>query len=394
MLLWIVCAVLTAVALAAVLRPLLTPAAMPDQDNAHDPKDLAVYRDQLTELENDLARGVIGVKEAELSRREIARRMLRVAEPSMASVQTQRPTNLSIGPTKIGVLLAAAIPIVTLAGYVSLGSPGLPARPFTERKIADVRNAPLQDLIVKVEAQLAANPGDGKGWDVIAPVYFRLDRFDEAAHAFQNAARLLGETTSRLAGFAEATVMASNGIVTEPARAAYEKLSALEPTRVEPKFWLTLAKEQDGKTAEAIAGYKALLNGAEADAPWRPLVEQRLAVLSPSAAKSTANQSRPGGPTADDVKAAESMTDADRGRMISGMVEGLAARLKKDGNDAQGWQRLVQAYIVMGDLDKAKQASTDAKAALKGDANAASILSELDSIIADPAKTQKPGAKQ
>lgn len=238
MLLWIICAVLTAVALAAVLRPLLTSQATAIQDHNRDPKELAVYRDQLAELESDLGRGVIGVNEAELSRREIARRMLRVADPSMVAPQSQSSSNSVLSPPKLGILLAAALPIVTLAGYVTLGSPGLPGRPFTERKIADVRNAPLQDLIVKVEAQLAANPGDGKGWDVIAPVYFRLDRFDEAAHAFQNAARLLGETTNRLAGFAEATVMASNGIV---ARASPRRIRKIECARTSARRTQILA---------------------------------------------------------------------------------------------------------------------------------------------------------
>ncbi|NOU05948.1 MAG: c-type cytochrome biogenesis protein CcmI [Hyphomicrobiaceae bacterium] len=389
MLLWIVCAVLTAVALAAVVRPLLTSHTPTTTAATHDPKDLAVYRDQLTELENDLARGVIAGPEAELSRREIARRMLRVAEPSA------KPTlaNSNLLAAKVGLVLAATVPLLTLAGYITIGSPGLPARPFTERKVADVKNAPLDDLIVKVEAQLARNPDDGKGWDVIAPVYFRLERFDDAARAFQNATRILGETTNRLEGFAEATVMANNGIVVEPARAAYERLNALEPSRVEPKFWLTLAKEQDGKTTEAVAGYKALLAGAEADAPWRPLVEQRLAAIAPNMSPAVASSSRARGPGADDVKAAESMTDTDRNRMISGMIDGLAARLKKDGNDAQGWQRLVQAYVVTGDLEKAKQASTDAKAALKADTSAASILSDLDAIIARAATQLKSGAK-
>ena len=84
----------------------------------------------------------------------------------------------------------------------------------------------------------------------------------------------------RLAGFAESAVFAADGIVTEEARAAYEKILKLEPARVEPRFWLALAKEQDGKLAEALADYKGLLAEAPAEAPWRAAVEGRIADVS------------------------------------------------------------------------------------------------------------------
>ncbi len=89
-----------------------------------------------------------------------------------------------------------------------------------------------------MEARLREDPDQGKGWEVIAPVYLKLGRFRDAANAYANAARLNGETVALLAGRAEAAMLASDGIVTEEARTAYEKILKLEPRRVEPRFWL------------------------------------------------------------------------------------------------------------------------------------------------------------
>ncbi len=73
------------------------------------------------------------------------------------------------------------------------------------------------------------------------------------------------------------------------------------------------------------------------------------------------------GPTAADVAAANTMSERDRGDMIRGMVARLADKLKDDGNDLEGWQRLVRAYMVLGERDKALVAASDAKKALASD---------------------------
>ena len=204
--------------------------------------------------------------------------------------------------------------------------------------------------------------------------YFRLERFADAANAYARAAALLGETPQRLAGFAEATVMANNGIVTEAARAAYEKIAKADPSRFEPKFWLALAKEQDGKLAEAAADYRAMLVAAPPDANWRPLIEERLAVVE---TRVMPNPRQPRGPSAADVKAAESMPAADRTQMIRGMVDGLAKRLAADPGDTEGWQRLIQSYMVLGEREKAVAALADARRKLAGNAPALGDLTAL-----------------
>ena len=106
-------------------------------------------------------------------------------------------------------------------------------------------------LVAKVEEHLAAHPEDGRGWDVIAPVYLRLGRADDAARAFQNAIRLLGSTAERQTGLGEAILSAEGGIVTADARTAFEAAQRLDPAAPGPRFFLALAAEQEGEAAAA-----------------------------------------------------------------------------------------------------------------------------------------------
>ena len=152
-------------------------------------------------------------------------------------------------------------------------------------------------------------------------------------------------------------------------------MNELEPARPEPRFWLALAKEQDGQLAEALADYRALIAAAPADADWRGAVDERVRSLS---AKLEGTEQKPApGPSAEDIAAAEKLDPAARAEMIEQMVAGLAERLKSDGNDLAGWQRLLRAYAVLGQKDKATQALHEARKALAGDQSALTALNDL-----------------
>ena len=364
MLLWLMFAVLTAVVLAIVLRPAFAPAGAPA--TPAQAAGLAVYKDQLSELDRQVANGTLDAAERDALHHEIARRILRV---SPAREPAQPSPSVASFHRALPLVIAAAVPAASLALYLALGAPVLPGRPFAS-PVHALNDASAAELIAKVEARLAQNPEDGRGWDVIAPIYFKFERFADAAAAYQRAIRLLGETQPRLAGLAEASVMASDGIVTEPARAAYEKLAALSPDRFEPRFWLALAKEQDGRLDAAAADYRALLASAFPDQNQRHMIELRLNTVME---KSGAGR----GPTGADVQAAAKLSDSDRAAMIAGMVESLAARLKANGRDLDGWQKLIQAYATLQQTDKARASLADARAALAGNVAANRALDTL-----------------
>ena len=369
-------AVLTAAVLAALLHPLLRPAARPP---AAADADLAVYRDQLSELEAERTRGLIPDIEAEAARTEIARRVLasadRVAveETSSSAAHHGRVRNVGLG-------LAIALPLATMALYLFVGSPGMPGYPFSARTGTSIDAAGLPQLVARVEARLREHPEDGEGWDVIAPVYLKQARYAEAVDAFTRAIAALGETPRRLAGLAEASVLRHDGMVTETARVSYEKLAKLEPSRPEPRFWLAVAQEQDGRISDAVAAYDALLRDAPADASWRTAVAERRdaarARLSPtdtSRAPVVADR----GPTADDVAAAERLTPEARTEFINQMVAGLAERLRQDGADLAGWQRLIRAYMVLGRNTDALSALADARRAFANEPPSLAVLDAL-----------------
>ena len=248
----------------------------------------------------------------------------------------------------------------------------------------------VTQLVAQVEERLRQHPEDGRGWDVIGPVYLRLGRYGDAANAFQQALRLVGESQDRLAGLAEAHVLASDGVVTEAARAAYARLQQLAPERMEPRFWLAVAAEQDGRFEEAATAYAKLLGEGDETAGWRPTVVERwraartklgLATDPPPPGKgSVACRVRRGKAPAlakEDVDAAQSMTPDARRQMIEGMVAGLDKRLSEDGRDLDGWQRLIRAYVVLGRREDAQAALKRAQAALAQEAASLEVLGAL-----------------
>ena len=105
-----------------------------------------------------------------------------------------------------------------------------------------------------------------------------------------------------------------------------------------------------------------MIEHAPADAPWLPMVREALTRVAGGTSAATSP-----GPTAEDIATAGGMSKKDRGEMIRSMVARLADRLKEDGNDIEGWQRLLRAYMVLGERDKANAAAADAKRALVND---------------------------
>lgn len=403
MLLWIGFALLTAGVVAALLRPLLRRSVENDrQPAAAHEADVAVYRDQLSEIDADRDRGLVTAQEAESARVELARRLLRAAGGN------DKPTGG--GTAKAGAdrskwavyISGALLPLTAIAVYIATGSPELPGQPHAERVRAASTGRSLEDLVGLVEKRLREHPEDGQGWDVIAPVYVKAGRFREAADAYAQAMRLLGESPKRLLGLAEALILANNGLVVDDARKSLQRLAALDPSRPETGFWLAAAKEQDGDVAGAIADLEKLVNSAPAEAPWKPGIESRIAELKEKlSASAAAGQSAPQasgpvvppqtsvtpppspapasprGPTAAEMTAAQEMSPEQRTAMIAQMVQGLAERLDKNGKDLDGWQRLARAYKVMGRDDDARAAIAKGRTSFAGDAAAQRQLDEL-----------------
>jgi cytochrome c-type biogenesis protein CcmH len=359
MTLWFVFALMTAAAVFAVLWPLGR------RVRASGGSELAVYRDQLAEVERDRDAGRIAASEAEAARIEVSRRLLAAAEveQSPAAKAADRPAPRRV----VAVVALIALPLGATALYLAYGSPSLPGQPLSARLSQPPQQRSIQTLVAQVEAHLEKNPTDGRGWEILAPVYLRLGRFNDAVKARSNALSFNGESAERQSGLGEALVMAAQGVVTADAAKAFERAAALDPKAPKPRFFLGLAAEQDGRPADAAKVWKALIAEAPNDAAWLGFVREALARVDPSTKADPPNKTARG-PSAADIKAAGELSPEQRQDMVRGMVARLAARLKEDGADLDGWLRLIRAYMVLGERDKAGSAAADARRALAGDA--------------------------
>jgi cytochrome c-type biogenesis protein CcmH len=348
MALWISFAVLTAIAALAILRPFWRS----PRSATEAPRDIEVYRQQLEEIEEEAARGALGEAEANAARIELSRRTLAAAE---IEARAKPPATRSVWAPYV---MAAMLPTITLSLYAIYGSPQFPGQPLASR--APQEGETVETLIVRVEDRLRANPEDGMGWSVIAPVYMRLGRYPEAADAFRKASKLLGETADRAANLGEALALATGGDVAADARQAFEKALSLDPDHGKARFWLAIAQEQAGRTAEALAIYRKLL---ERDLPdtVKAVIGERIARL--EVGPPVAAAPRAGG----EIDAAQ----------INQMVSGLAERLKQDGSDLKGWLMLVRAYTVLGRKDEAVSALKEAREKFTGNGDA---LAQIDAL--------------
>jgi cytochrome c-type biogenesis protein CcmH len=370
--LWIIFALMTAAAILVALGPLgRKPRA------ASGGSDLVVYKDQLQEVDRDRAAGLIGEAEAEAARLEVSRRLLAAADverlslTAASALQNQRRRRLA------AIAALVILPFGPPGLYVALGSPNIPGEPAFARVKTPDGHESIANLVRQVEAHLARNPNDGSGWEVIAPVYMRLGRFDDAVAARKKSLALNGDTATRDSDLGEALAAAANGVVTAEAKATFERAVADDPHDAKARYFLGLAAEQDGRNDEAAAIWRAMLDETPGYAPWKTFVRSALARVT----RGPAAEAAASGPGAADVAAASNMTGEERTNMIRGMVARLADRLHaNNAGDVEGWLRLVRAYVVLGERDSAKSAAADAKRAL---AEHPEAIKQIDDLVKD-----------
>jgi len=356
---WFILAGMAAFAALAAIWPVLR-SSPPSAEADAASSEAAFYKAQLDEIRRDVERGQLPQSEAASARAEAARRLIAVRSEAPKAVAAPRGRNRLAAAT----LIAVGVPAIAFPLYVLLGQPQMADEPLASRQQAAHAASEIEAAVAGVEAHLITKPDDGKGWAVIAPVYMRLERYEDAGHAYSEALRLLGEDPFRRAAYGEALVAAAGGVVTDKAREAFAKALAEQPGQPQARFYLALASEQDGKTAEAIQAYEALAADAPADAPWLGAVKARLAALK-------------GEPPPQSTVAAPALGSDEQKAMVEGMVSRLANRLASSGGTVDEWSRLIRAYAVLHEADKAKAALADARKALAPDANAVASLDAL-----------------
>ena len=400
MTLWIILTALTAICAAVLTIPLVRRhEARVDAQTA----TIAVLKDQLADVDVQLAAGTIPPADAEGLRIEIKRRMLaagHIAEDAVKPMGSRALSGVAIG-------LAAMVALAAGALYTSMGKPGsvgsmgsvaVPAASATQEAAADpaARTSEVAGLVAALEAKMAKSPEDPEGWRMLGWSYFQTERFADAATAYGKAIALKPDGEGYQSAYGEALALAANGNISPDARAAFEKAVAQDPNDARARFFLGQAKAQGGDAKGAINDWLALLGDSATDAPWVPQlramltqtaqaagidITARLAAVKqpttggasvagpPEAAVAGAAAAAPG-PSADQIAGAAAMTPAERQAMITGMVDRLATRLAANPRDEAGWLRLIRARSVMGDPAATRKARDDALKVFADDAAA------------------------
>ena len=358
----LVAGLLTVVALILLLAPLFHDrrAGIEEEEPV-----TALFRRQLTGIDEELAEGRLTPEEAEAARTEITRRMLAAADREPAPADARR------GPARdmswrFGAVVAIAglLPATAMAVYFAVGTPAAIVPPPTADAAGPHDAAELAAAADQIKAHLKQAPNDLKGWTLLGRSLAALGRFPEALDAYNHALALSPGNLGLHAELGEILVLEAHGTVTPEAEAEFNKA----PDDPRSRYYAAEAALQHGDPKAAKAKLQAMLANAPADAPWRQTVADRLAELSQTGgtaaeAPVAGSTAMAPGPTAQDVAAAQSMTPEQRQAMIRAMVAGLASRLEQHPDDKAGWERLARAYDVLGEPDKAQAARARAEAA-------------------------------
>ena len=388
MTLWIAIIALTVITLAMIALPMLK-AGKAKADRAD--YDIELFKEQLKELEREHQGGLLNDDQMEAARQELQRRLL--------AADAERQKNGDGQPEKINpMVLGGSLFVVTaasLALYLALGKPGLPDFPMAQRDLQKERNemadSELQKMLGSLVQRLKENPDDLKGWRMLGRSYYAMDRYAEAAEAFQKAAALVKDDAESqaiiLTNFAESRLFANDGRVDDAVTQAIATARDADKLNIKAWFYDAFLKSKAGDLKGALQDWVDMKAVAAPDAAWLPQVETQIAEtakalgVDPATLKPTPGlleelnklvaaadardaaqaSSGSGGPTPEQMADAAQMSPEERSAMIRSMVEGLAAKLEENPDDKEGWLKLARAYRVLGETAKAEEAERRAK---------------------------------
>ncbi len=360
--------------------------------------DVQVYRDQLAEVDRDLARGTINAEDAARVRTEVSRRIL------AADAGARQPDNARSGRGSLGLALGLGALLLVGSGvlYWRLGALGYGDLSLTSRiEMAAERRAdrPTQEqaeaaqtaapeaqdetpeyaaLIAQLRTAVAQRPDDLQGHILLAQTEARLGNFSQAADAQAVVLRLKGDaaTVADLTTQAELLIFAAGGYVSPAAEDALRRALNIDDTDGSARFYWGEMLIQTGRPDLGFRLWDSLLRAGPEDAPWIAPIRARIPELAELAGVNgyTPPQAQARGPSQQDMDNAAGMTPQERMQMIEGMVSSLSDRLATEGGPATEWARLVTALSVLGRQDDARAVLVDARATFADDLTALDTL--------------------
>ena len=211
---WVICALLIVIALAFVLPPALERSKEDVvSDDERKQANIAVYRDQLSELEADRLNGIVAEDQYEQDRDEIERRLLE----DIATTRSKKATGAApINARNTAYLLGIGLPLVAIVFYLKVGEPDrirnpapVGAPPGAASAAPPERSqAQIEENVAKLAKRLESSPNDVQGWTMLARSYSSMEKYPEAVNAYEKATELNPKDADLLAEYAFVTGMA------------------------------------------------------------------------------------------------------------------------------------------------------------------------------------------
>jgi cytochrome c-type biogenesis protein CcmH len=292
MTLWLVLTLMTVVAIYIVAEPFL---CKEGEHRSAFAGEVAVFRDQLKEVDRDAANGLIDAGEAETARAEIKRRMLKAdceKDATAAPLSTGRPRFASAAAVA-GMVVLASVSVYAVKGSPRLSASGEVGPTPLElaamgRVVADMEarqhstateRPTIDAMITGLVDRLKKSPNDPEGWRILGWCYFKTERFAEAASAYAKAVELRPGVASMRTSWGEALVKAAGGRVTDKAGMIFDEALRLDGRDRRARYFRGLAKEQAGDKGAALNEWIALLDDVPGDEEWASDLKQRIAEL-------------------------------------------------------------------------------------------------------------------
>jgi cytochrome c-type biogenesis protein CcmH len=333
---WFTSALLILIAAFLIARPLLAKAE-PSKDLPAD-HDVAVFKDQLTELEEEFSEGLLDRDAHDAAKLEIQRRLLTAASSAPAK---ENPLSAKMRRL-LAALIAGSIALGGVGLYLRLGQPGFPDQPFIERLArrlgTDAVEAQHQlDEIARLTDKLAAHPDDAAAWRDLGRAQRALARHPDGAESLRQAL-VKGERDAEvIAEMAESQVYAAQGEVSADSKRAFETVLIAKPDHPKALYFLGQERMQANDPQGALKLWRRLESQSAPDAPWLAMIRNRIA-------------------EAEGILSGKAPVGASGAPDVGAMVAKLEARLKANPNDAKGWSMLGRSYAALGEIDKSRDA--------------------------------------
>jgi cytochrome c-type biogenesis protein CcmH len=263
-------AVLIAGALLFVVPPLLRRGLRTGA--TRDAVNVAVYRDQLRELEADLRAGTLAPDQHEKARGEIEARLLADVGKGDAAAQPRRHTRAA------ALALGLAVPICALAVYVAVGNPRALLPGTAEGANAHgVSAQQFEAMVSRLAARLKENPEDAEGWMMLGRSYAVLGRFGESSQAYAKAAARTPGDAQLLADYADALAMAQGRTLQGEPETILRRALAIDPNNVKALLLAGTAAFNRNDGAAAVRHWERVLGLLPAESDMIQRVQASIA---------------------------------------------------------------------------------------------------------------------